>query len=261
MFTKVTSLIFSLSLLIISQAVPAFAHFGMIVPSKNIVTQDEKNINVNFLFAHPFEGIGMDLKKPKAVTMITDGKSTDLLPLLQETKTMDHKAWSLPLTFKRPGVYHLAMTPTPYWEEGEDIFIIHYTKTIISAFGADENWDTPMGLPTEIIPMTRPFANYTGNLFTGKVLLDNKPVPYAEIEVEYYNENGEHIAPSELHITQVVKSDENGVFSFVCPWKGWWGFSALNKADYTLKDPSGKEKEVELGAVFWLKVDTPLYTK
>ena len=39
----------------------------------------------------------------------------------------------------------------------------------------------------EIIPLTRPFANYSGNIFQGRVLLDGKPVPGAEVEVEYYN--------------------------------------------------------------------------
>lgn len=261
MFSKTKSLILSCTLMALIQPISALAHFGMVIPSTNIVTQEAKSIDAKLIFAHPFEGIGMELEKPEAVNLVLDGKTTDLLPQLQEIKVMDHKAWNLPITFKRPGVYQLAMTPSPYWEEGEDLFIIHYTKTIISAFGADENWDSPMGLPTEIVPLSRPFANYTGNLFTGKVLLNNKPVANAEIEVEYYNERGEHIAPSDLHITQVIKADANGIFSFACPWKGWWGFSALNTADYTLKGPKGKDKEVELGAVLWVYFDGPLYTQ
>ena len=48
---------------------------------------------------------------------------------------------------------------------GEDCFIIHYTKTVVAAFGEEENWGQPLGLKTEIVPLTRPFANYTGNVF------------------------------------------------------------------------------------------------
>ena len=33
---------------------------------------------------------------------------------------------------------------------------------------------------------------------------------------------------------------------------GWWGFAALNAADFKLKH-NGKEKDVELGAVIWVK--------
>jgi len=33
------------------------------------------------------------------------------------------------------------------------------------------------------------------------------------------------------------------------------GFSALNEADYTLKNPKGEAKAVELGAVLWIYMD------
>lgn len=33
---------------------------------------------------------------------------------------------------------------------------------------------------------------------------------------------------------------------------GWWGFAALNPADYKIEH-NGEEKEVELGAVLWVE--------
>jgi len=53
----------------------------------------------------------------------------------------------------------------------------------------------------------------------------------------------------------VVRADANGVFAFTCPRAGWWGFAALNEADYTLKNPKGEDKGVELGAVLWVYMD------
>jgi cobalt/nickel transport protein len=53
-------------------------------------------------------------------------------------------------------------------------------------------------------------------------------------------------------ITQTVKADKNGVFTYAAPKAGWWGFAALNLADFKLKH-NGKDKEVELGAVIWVK--------
>jgi cobalt/nickel transport protein len=53
-------------------------------------------------------------------------------------------------------------------------------------------------------------------------------------------------------VTQVVTADENGVFTYAAPKAGWWGFSALNQADYTLEH-QGEEKNVELGAVIWVQ--------
>jgi cobalt/nickel transport protein len=35
------------------------------------------------------------------------------------------------------------------------------------------------------------------------------------------------------------------------PKAGWWGFSALNEADWPLTH-DGQEKGVEIGAVFWV---------
>ncbi|WP_176371621.1 DUF4198 domain-containing protein [Desulfosediminicola flagellatus] len=245
----------SLALLFFALAGQASAHFGMVIPSSNIVDQQQKQVELNLSFSHPFELIGMTMESPAAFFVVTDNTKTDLLPTLQKASIMDHTGWKTTFRFKRPGVYHFAMEPKPYWEPAEDVSIIHYTKTIVAAFGDDQGWDTPAGLPTEIIPQLRPFGNYAGNSFTGKVLLNGNPVPFAEVEVELYNQAGTYTAPSDYHITQVVKADERGIFSFTCPKPGWWGFSALNEADYTLKNPQGEEKGVELGAVLWIYLD------
>ncbi len=234
---------------------PGAAHFGMVIPTEPIVTAEKRTIQLDLSFSHPFEGIGMDMVKPAKFSVIKDGEETDLLPGLQESKVMDHHAWKSDFRVKRPGVYHFVMEPVPYWEPTEDLSIIHYTKTIIPAFGSEDGWDQPVGLPTEIVPLLRPFGNYAGNSFSGQVLFDNKPVPGAEVEVEFYNKEQKFKAASDYHITQVVKADAEGIFSFTCPQPGWWGFAALSSADYTLKNPQGEEKEVELGAVLWVYMD------
>lgn len=233
----------------------ALAHFGMLIPERAIIDQQQKNSKLELSFSHPFENIGMDMAKPKKFSVTIHGKSTDLLPSLQPMTFMEHQAWQTSFSFKRPGVYQFFMEPTPYWEPMEDLSIIHYTKTIVPAFGDDEGWDSPLGLPTEIIALTRPFGNYTGNSFTGQVLLAGKPVGGAEVEVEFYNEGNRLKAASDYHVTQVIKADPNGIFSFSCPLAGWWGFAALSEADYTLKDPEGNDKGVELGAVLWVYLD------
>lgn len=228
------------------------AHFGMVLPESAIITQENRQTDLTLSFAHPFENIGMDLKRPEKFFVSVGGKTTDLSSTLKPEVFMDRKGWKTSYSFARPGVYQFVMVPTPYWEPTEDLSIIHYTKTIIPAYGDDVGWDQPLGLPTEIVPLLRPFGNYEGNSFTGKVLLNGEPVGGAEVEVELYNESGTLKAPSDYHITQVVKADANGVFTFTCPLPGWWGFAALSEAAYTVKDPDGNEKGVELGAVLWV---------
>lgn len=250
---------FTVSLMIIGLVLlvagPAAAHFGMLIPSRNIITQQHKNLELTISFSHPFERHGMNMAKPLDFFVVRDGKKTDLTKTLKKTEVMGHQAWHTSYKVKRPGVYQFAVIPKPYWEPAEDISIIHYSKTIVAAYGADTGWDQPLGLPTEIVPLLRPFGNYAGNSFVGRVLLKGKPVPNAEIEVEFYNRDGKLEAPSDYHVTQVIKADGNGIFTFTCPRAGWWGFSALSEADYKLKNPKGEDKGVELGAVLWIYLD------
>lgn len=242
-------------------ATTAIAHFGMVIPDTPRITQDNKSTTLTLSFSHPFEKRGMDLVKPEKFSVIVNGITTDLSNTLTPEKVMDHEGWKTDYRFARPGVYQFVMEPAPFWEPAEDVSIIHYTKTVIPAYGADENWDQPVGLPTEIVPLLRPFGNYAGNSFTGQVLMGGNAVGGAEVEVEFYNPESSHTAPSDYHITQVIKADDRGIFHFTCPWSGWWGFAALTEAPYTIKDPEGNEKGVELGAVFWTFFDQHPSTK
>jgi nickel transport protein len=246
------AVIFVASLVI---CVPSRAHFGMVIPSDSMVMQeDDRTLSVNLSFSHPMEMIGMELAKPKLFTVWANGKNQDLTGQLEQIEILDHTAWDIDYPIKRPGVYMFHMEPKPYWEPAEESFIIHYAKTVVTAFGDDTGWDTELGLKTEIVPLSKPYGLYTGNVFQGIVNLDGKPVPYAEVEVEYFNETRKKMAPTEYMITQTIKADGNGVFTYSPPWPGWWGFAALNTAEFKLMHDN-QEKDVELGAVIWVKFE------
>ena len=233
-----------------------FAHFGMLIPSDSMVMQGEdQTVTLQLSFSHPFEGVGMALVKPKVFNVMANGKKQNLVGSLKQTDIMGHTAWQVGYRIKRPGVYMFYMEPQPYWEPAEDVFIIHYTRTVVTAFGDDEGWDQEIGLKTEIVPLAKPYGLYAGNVFQGIVKLNGKPVPYAEVEVEYYNQDGKAQAPTDYMVTQTIKADQNGVFTYAAPRAGWWGFAALSEADFKLKLKSGEEKGVELGAVIWVKFE------
>ncbi len=235
----------------------AYGHFGMVIPSDNMVMQrDKRSVNVRLSFSHPMEMIGMELTKPKGFNLMVGEKMLDLLDELKQARVMDHSAWQLDYPIKRPGVYIFYMEPEPYWEPSEDMYIVHYTKTVITAYGDDEGWDKELGLETEIVPLSKPFALYVGNVFQGIVKLKGKPVSFAEVEVEFYNQDKKAHAPTDYMITQTIKADQNGVFTYAAPKEGWWGFAALNEADFKLKTTSGEEKGVELGAVLWVHFES-----
>ena len=232
-------------------ATPAAAHFGMVIPSDTMVAPDEpREIGVEISFGHPFERIGLGLDTRPTFRVHLNGETTDLTGDLTPVQVWDKPAYTLTYPLRRPGVHIFEMTPEPFWEPAEDAFILHLTKTYIAAFDDAEGWDAELGLDAEIVPLTPPFGLWSGNLFQGIVKRGGQPEPFAEVEVEYLNTTGA-TAPSELMITQTVKADANGIFSYAPPGPGWWGFAALGEADYTI-DHEGTPKPVELGAVLWV---------
>ncbi|MDR2442856.1 MAG: DUF4198 domain-containing protein [Deltaproteobacteria bacterium] len=234
-------------------AAPAIAHFGMVIPSAPTVMETaNSDLTVELKFWHPFENNGMNLVKPKSLQVFTADGPTDVLASIKEVKQDGFTTWSLPYKIARPGLYSFVMEPQPYWEPEEDCFIIHYTKAYVDAYGDDEGWNEPLGLKTEIVPLAKPGGQYAGNVFTGRVLLDGKAVNSGEVEIEWYpGPTLAGVAPYETMITQVVLTDENGLFHFSPTAPGWWGFAALNTADYKLPQ-DGAQKDVELGAVLWI---------
>lgn len=239
-----------LAALVVLWAGAAQAHFGMIIADTDVTTQEKKDVNLTLSFSHPFEGNGMVLEKPSEFYVVADyDKKTDLLPTLKETKVMDHQAWKTSYAPKRPGLYTFVMVPVPYKEDAENNYIQHITKVFVDGFGEAENWNQPVGLRTEIVPLTRPFGNYAGNVFQGIVYFEGKPAPFTRVEVEYYNKDGKRQAPNERMVTQEVMADGEGVFTFACPWPGYWGFAALTTAPEEYKG-----RELELGAVLWLEM-------
>ncbi len=233
-------------------AAPALAHYGMIIPNDPMISQEDgRTVSLTMSFSHPFELAGMTLDTPEAFTVTHEGTTTDILNNLQGATVMGDQGYTLDYPLDRPGTYIFAMEPKPYWEPAEDAFIIHYTKTYVTAYGDDEGWDTELGLKTEIVPLSKPFGLWEHNVFQGIVKLDGEPMPYAEVEVEFFNDGAGATVPDELMVTQTVKADENGVFTYAAPSDGWWGFAALNTADYTLPQ-DGEDKAVELGAVIWV---------
>ena len=236
----------------------AQAHFQMIVPSDDMVKQTEsRSLNLDLLFWHPLEGIGMNMVKPTKFGVLAQGKNQNLLPSLQAATKKDIEGnkmntFKARYKFKRPGDHIFYVEPKPYWEEAEESFIIHYTKVVVNGFGMEEGWDEELGLKTEIVPLTRPYGLWTNNVFQGVIKVNGKPVPFSEVEVEYFD-NGKSIKPpADPMITQVVKADANGVFTYAMPKAGWWGFAALNEDDKTMQH-DGKDYPVEIGAVLWVK--------
>lgn len=237
--------------------VPAIssAHFLELIPQHAVVSeQTDRSINLDIQFTHPMaSGPRMDMGMPVRFGVMTRGEKEDLLSSLTKEEDDGKRHYSSSYSIQQPGDHVFFIEPEPYWEPSEQAMIIHYTKAIVSAYGGDGAWDQLVGMPVEIEPMTQPYGLWSGNLFRGVVLKDGEPVPGATVEVEWRND-GSVAIPSDEFVTQTIKADQQGVFSYAMPREGWWGFAALLTADKPMKNPDGETVDVEEGGLIWVYV-------
>lgn len=234
-------------------ATPAQAHFQELIPDSDIVSSPaQRQLGLSLTFTHPMSGgPAMAMAKPKRFAVLTGGEQVDLLDSLESTQVDGQAAYRSQYSIQRPGDHTFFVEPAPYWEPAEGKMIIHYTKVTVDGFGGESNWQQDLNLPVEISPLVRPYGLWSGNLFRGIVKQGGKPVPFAEIEVEWRND-GSLTAPADPYVTQVILANANGEFSYAMPRAGWWGFAALVEAEQPMLNPAGEEVPVELGGLIWV---------
>ena len=260
---KIVSLL-SLALLL-ATAAPAMAHFQMLYTPE--MTKMGK-MDMKLVFTHPAEsGHVMKMDKPEAFYSIHKGKKKDLLSTLKPIKwtSASNSAEGFETTVKtRGGDYVFVLIPSPYYEASEDIYIQQITKMITNGDGVPSDWDAPAGLKTEFVPYDRPYALYPGMTFRAVLLSDGKPVPNAELEIEYmaYKPDMKKnafakdamVEPASDHfVTMAHKTDAHGMLTFTPPFAGWWGFCALGSGP----DKEFKGKELSQDAVIWIQAVEP----
>ena len=233
----------------------ARAHFQVLIPSRECVdTPSDRVVELDLRFSHPMEnGPVMEMGIPKQFGVLVRGQRHDLLPALEEKTVNGKRTFTARYEVESPGAHVFYLEPAPYWESAEKTMIIHYTKVVVAAFGSWSGWDASAGFPVEIEPLTRPYGLWTGNVFQGIVKKDGQPVPFVPVEIEFLNDLEKIDLPSDAYVTQIVRSDANGVFTYAMPKAGWWGFAALVPNGDTMPGPNGEEAEVELGAVIWVR--------
>jgi len=239
---------------VLTIATPVLAHFQELIPQTDILAEDgDRSVRLDIAFTHPMErGPVMEMGPPVQFGVLAGGRRQDLRAALKPVRKGDGRtAFEAGYKASAPGDLVFFLEPAPYWEAAEGKAIIHYTKVVVD-FGSGGGWDRLVGLPVEIEPLVRPYGLWTGNAFRGIVRKAGKPVPFAEIEVEWRND-GSVRAPSDPFVTQVVKADAAGQFTYVMPRAGWWGFAALVDGGRTGKGPDGKPVPLELGGLMWVK--------
>lgn len=218
---------------------------------------DTREIEVLIRFAHPFEQTLMDMAPPEFLSVQAPDGIHDLSASLREERENGRRYYRSRYAYSRPGDHIFLVKPKAYFEAAEAKFIQHFTKLVVNAGGVESGWDQAFGLPVEIIPLTRPYGLWRGNLFSGRVLVGGKPAANTRVEVAYENRRKIE-APSPLHAVQVLKTDANGLFSYAMPFSGWWGYAALTESEARIKREDGNSYAVEIGGLIWVYADAPL---
>jgi cobalt/nickel transport protein len=250
------------------------AHFQMLYTHEMALTRGQATRFV-MVFTHPAHGgphmaMGEPLdfyvvsQRGEEAEAIRRGLTEYLRPITWQSPDGGTPAWeaSLPRTEIRSlGDYIFVLEPAPYYEAGEDKYIQQLTKTMLNVGGVPGNWAEPLGLPTEILPLNKPYANWTGGVFRGVVLSEGTPVPNAEIEVEYVNyapdlenfrfaEQPEVELPQDSYGTMSIRANDRGEFTIGMSRAGWWGICALAVGP----DTEHEGKVLSQDAVLWIQV-------
>lgn len=270
---KFTKFFFMLLLSVLVSSV--YAHFQLIYTPMSVIPEDAPSAEFKVVFTHPFEaGHTMDIGKDKGGTIkgmkeffsVHKGQKKDLLSGLSEitftSKENSGKGFSFTLNkesgLRGGGDWVLVAVPHPYYEPSENIYIQQITKVMVNKGELDTDWSerAAEGYP-EIIPLVKPYDVWAGGVFRG-IVVDGKgkPVPNAEIEFEYINYDIDMAANKfsgngklEKSGAGVFLANAQGVFEFIPPRAGYWGFAALG---------AGGEKqfdglELSEDAVLWIE--------
>jgi cobalt/nickel transport protein len=251
----------------------AEAHFQLLY-TPEAALNEAAAIELALVFSHPFDnGFTMNMGTPEKFYVVAqrgegEPRKTDLTQYLEPIEWVGGEDTKASAYLARPprsvtrslGDYTFVLEPAPYYEENEDKYIQQITKTVINVGGLPGAWDAPLGLPVEIVPLDKPYANWVGGVFRAVVLANGEPVPHAEVEVEFLNHEpqiaerrfdpeGKVTAPQDSFKTLSVRADANGQIVIGLPKAGWWGICALD-----LDDGAKHEgKELSVDAVLWLK--------
>lgn len=249
------------------------AHFEVLYTPT--VEVESREVQLTNFFSHPYagkhlmkSGLTADGKVLglKDAFVVHRGTKTSLIKSLKkvEYSTEETKApgYDFSITnMKSMGDYAVVIVPHPYWEPAENLYIQQITKLFIAKVEPGEDWATRCAEGhTEIIPFTNPYGVTPGSLFRAKVV-DNegKPVEGALVEVEFLNykvDMEKHTFSGSPTITNdkkgnaTIVTDVNGIFSFIPPTEGYWGFAALSAGS----DKTYKGKELEQDPVIWINV-------
>ncbi|MBO4685001.1 MAG: DUF4198 domain-containing protein [Desulfovibrio sp.] len=177
----------------------------------------------------------------------------DLLGDIEEIRYLDQKAWGANVGIARRGLYHFSIETRPWWDAQARSYQQQIVKTIVPVYGEDWGWHLPSGLSFEIVPLVRPFGLTAPAFMAARVLVDGKPAPGLEVEIQRIGTEARKPA-SPWQEAIAARTLESGDVACVLNEPGWWCIQASRQGS-PLKGPDGEPSPLRVSTVFWLYVD------
>lgn len=196
------------------------------------------------------QGIFVDARMPDWVRGYTfDGAIIDLTDEVKKngkTATIKYHSRRIGDTWL---VAHVPMS----WSEHDMTFTETTVRTVIHQ-GLSRGWETPLGLPLEIVPLNQPYGLLPGDAFRFELLHDGEPLANTKIYAEkYYDPPMEKPYPPDALMTRTSRTDVNGIATVNLHSPGWWVLFTFHDLDEMEKD--GKSGVATLQDAVWVYVE------
>ena len=247
----------------------AFGHFNTLWPdSPNGYALPGQKVVWQYFWGHPYEMILFDAQRPNVYAVTPSGARQ---PVAVEPARMKD-----PATGKLRAAYGLTYTPEeigdtwivleapPYVIEEEGEAVQDYVKQCVHVM-AQNGWDARLGLPIELVPLSRPYGLEPGFAVTVRAYLNGQPLAGAACEIEKFNGFAvtEEMLPKDQFgnedvpmITRAARTDANGYLTYTLDEPGWWIIAVMGDGGSVKVE--GKAYPRVLRGCLWVHVDEKL---
>jgi cobalt/nickel transport protein len=224
-----------------------------------------ERITWQYFWGHPYEMILFDAEAPRIYVVSPDGQKADLAPVPVEMEDPGTGQMRAAFTFSHApeaigdSWLVLEAPPCPIAEEGAAVK--DYVKQCVHVM-AETGWERGLGLPIELVPLTRPYGLEAGFAFTARAYLDGEPLAGSAVEIEKFNRF--HVTAESLPkdqygledvpmITRAARTDANGYVTVTLDEPGWWMISVAAESGTVSVD--GQDWARVLRGGLWVHVE------
>lgn len=240
-------LIFSL----LATAGVAHAHYPLLIGDRSPnMGQRDGVITFTYGLGELHERVFAKAKTPDWVHGYTfDGITLDLTDKLKQKGQLT----TLKYHSRRVGDTWIVVHTPMAWSEHDTTFTETTVRTIVHQ-GLSRGWETPLGLPLEMVPLNQPYGLLPGDTFRVELLHKGKPLSNVKIYAEkYYDPPMKKPFIDEVLRTRIARTDSSGIAMITFHSPGWWALFATHELDGMKKD--GKTGIANLQDVVWVYID------